>query len=107
MVFPLTVALLGSHLVLAAADQIPQFDIDVGCRTAYAADVEVFGQGGGQGCKKDEQNALKQLNKEWAQFSASDRRLCQQLASEMDEPSYMELLTCLEMQAQVREYHHN
>ena len=106
MLVSVSVLLVGSHIVLAAADQIPRFDIDVGCRAAAATDVEVFGRSSSQDCKQDEQNALKQLENGWAQFTASDRRLCGQLASETQEPSYVELLTCLEMQAEVRKSHH-
>ena len=98
MILPIVVALFGSHFVLTALDKIPHFDIDATCRVAAVADAEVLGQGGTQGCKDDEQNALAQLEKQWNQFPSSDRRQCQQLASETDEPSYVELLTCLEMQ---------
>lgn len=48
-------------------------------------------------CIRDEQAARDQLNKNWSRFSANARATC----SEPDSmsPSYVEVLTCLEMQS--------
>ncbi len=77
---------------------VPRFDIAHTCREArsYAgADKEVAYTG----CLKDEADAHDQLAQKWTQFKQADRRDCAaQGAAPM--PSYVELLTCLEMSAE-------
>jgi hypothetical protein len=48
-----------------------------------------------QNCVADEQGAQQQLAKEWAQFAKSDKASCTEEVSGF-EPSYVELLACLE-----------
>jgi hypothetical protein len=82
---------LGSQLIIAAADQVPQFDFMPSCRGgAVDADATVAN------CASDEKSAREQLAKEWAQFPAADKANCSQ-ATEHFAPSYVELLECLEM----------
>jgi hypothetical protein len=84
---------------LAMQDGVPHFNIERTCREArtYAgADKEVAYKG----CLKDETDAREQLAQKWTSFKAADRRDCvMQGAAPM--PSYVELLTCLEMSAEV------
>ncbi|MCI0599632.1 MAG: hypothetical protein L0Y50_00765 [Beijerinckiaceae bacterium] len=96
-------AILVSFLVspcLAYARQhgVPSFDIANTCREARGfatIDREVAYQG----CMKDENDAREQLVKKWSSFKPSDRGDCvMQGAAPM--PSYVELLTCLEMSAE-------
>ena len=80
-------------------DGVPHFNIERTCREArtYAgADKEVAYKG----CLKDEADAREQLAQKWTRFQQVDRRDCvMQGAAPM--PSYVELLTCLEMSAEV------
>ena len=48
-------------------------------------------------CLKSEQAARDQLKKQWANFPAAHRGLCTQTATMGGMPSYVALITCLEM----------
>ncbi|HMF06104.1 MAG TPA: hypothetical protein VKE72_03715 [Methylocella sp.] len=83
----------------AKPDGVPHFNMERTCREARAyagADKEVAYKG----CLKDEADAREQLTQKWTGFKQADRRDCvMQGAAPM--PSYVELLTCLEMSAEV------
>ncbi|MCI0466472.1 MAG: hypothetical protein L0Y57_05630 [Beijerinckiaceae bacterium] len=85
-------------LALAKQNGVPGFDVAKTCREARAyatIDREVAYQG----CMKDENDAREQLAKKWSSFKPADRSDCvMQGAAPM--PSYVELLTCLEMSAE-------
>jgi hypothetical protein len=86
--------LLGLQLV--AADQVPTFDVRPGCRaTVDTAEMSE------QSCLSDERTARDDLAKAWPGFSASDKAMCVDQTSGFD-PSYVELLTCLEMMRDAR-----
>ena len=48
-------------------------------------------------CNQDEETARAALGKVWAQYTTAQRRDCVQLTSLGGPPSYVEVLTCLEM----------
>jgi hypothetical protein len=103
LLVPLTVLPLAGSLVVAA-DRSPSFDVTPSCRAAAT-------MGGGAGrtidsCLKSEQSAHDQINQEWSQFSAIDRRQCVQNTTGGFEPTYTELLTCLEMARDARTRSH-
>src|ERR1041385_1367236 len=52
-------------------------------------------------CLKTEREARDQLAREWTNFPAADRTLCTQTATMGGAPSYVELITCLEMKRDV------
>jgi hypothetical protein len=85
--------------LLAMAEGVPRFNIERTCRGAGSftgADKEISYKG----CLKDEADAHDQLTQKWTRFTPADRRDCiAQGATPM--PSYVELLTCLEMSADV------
>jgi hypothetical protein len=95
MFMPLAAALLSSNLAMTVADQIPQLNVEPSCRAAAATNV-VRGRTM-ENCKKDEQTAREQIDRQWTQFTEIDKAQCVQLATMGGEPSYVELLTCLEM----------
>jgi hypothetical protein len=76
-----------------AADELPAFDIARNCNeeTAGAA------IGGPASCTKDETDAKNQLAQRWSSYSASQKKQCVGESSIGGEKSYVELLTCLEM----------
>ena len=87
-------AALLSSVMLAAADRVPNFNIEPICREvagrAYAPHYK-------ETCLRKEREAQEQLKQKWATFRASDRSYCTKLASLGDVPSYVELLTCLDV----------
>jgi hypothetical protein len=90
----LAVLLLSSQIALAA-DPVPKFDIGPSCRSAGAA--AVLATRDTAACERDEITARDTLEKEWSQFTPSDQRRCVGLSTLGGDPSYVELLTCLEM----------
>ncbi|MGH6727880.1 MAG: hypothetical protein ACREB8_15260 [Pseudolabrys sp.] len=88
------IMLASSHLVLAAA-QVPQLNIDPGCHEAATAAIS---PGRNEDvCKRDENDARGKLEQEWAQFTRSQKTHCTTLSRLGGYPSYVELLTCLEI----------
>jgi len=99
--FILIVALVAAALSCApdlasAADSVPKFDIARECQS----------EGGSKAvqekCAEDEAAARDQVQPLWAQSSAADKRTCVGETSVDGTPSYVELLTCLEMARDVK-----
>jgi hypothetical protein len=97
---PLPVLLLSSQIALAAADPVPKFDIGPSCRSA--GETAVMGRSAAS-CERDENNARATLEKEWSQFTPADQVRCVRFVTVGGGPSYVELLTCLEMAKQEKE----
>ena len=94
---PLFVA---SQLLITVADPVPQLNVRTSCSAAN--------RGGGatqdmNNCLQEEQQARVQLVKDWSQYAAADRSGCVQLSTMGGSPSYVELLTCLEMAKAAKE----
>ena len=97
----LSVILLSSQTVLAA-DQVPKLDTGRSCHSAGAA--AGMATRDAAACEHDENNARAALEKEWSQFTLSDKAHCVRLGTLGGSPSYVELLTCLEMAKAVKEH---
>ncbi len=94
--------LLVSPIVADAVERVPEFDIDPTCRALQSADIAGAGGRNVEICRKTELRARDQLERQWAQFAAADRRRCIDLSSMGGLPSYVELITCLEIARDVR-----
>ncbi|HET6378584.1 MAG TPA: hypothetical protein VFG05_09815 [Methylocella sp.] len=94
-------AMIAAHEVLAAPKQaeVPKYDIAKTCRAAgaYAGSNKDLAY---KGCVRDESDARAELIRKWTQFNAQDRADCIAQGAE-PMPSYVELLTCLEISAEV------
>ena len=88
----LPIVLTASHLVLAAAS-IPKFDLERTCRPAAAA--AVLPGRDSAACERDERDAR-------ARYNAAQKSQCAGFAALDRAPSYVELLTCLEMAKQAQ-----
>jgi hypothetical protein len=87
-------AALLSSVILTGADRVPNFNIEPICReVAGRADAPHYQEI----CLRKEREAQEQLRQKWATFRASTRSYCTQLASLGGVPSYVELLTCLDV----------
>jgi hypothetical protein len=93
------IVLTATQIVLAA-DSVPKFDVERTCRAA-----EVTGLPGrdSAACQRDEQDARSKLEKDWSQYGAAQRNECDGLVTKGGAPSYVELLTCLELAKQAKE----
>jgi hypothetical protein len=78
---------------LFVADSIPEFKIE-SCR---AAEESGSAARNAQACFQDEQNAKDTLQKNWSRYDSTQKGHCQRLMKAGGKPSYVELLTCVEM----------
>jgi hypothetical protein len=78
-----------------AADGVPKLDVAQSCREAQAfgGDDKNLAY---KGCMQDEKEARELLAKKWSGFKPADRRDCV-AQGRAPMPSYVEILTCLEM----------
>jgi hypothetical protein len=106
MMLPLAALAVTSQLVIAVADTVPELNVERSCR-AQASRTNPLGSGalGGtaEDCLRSEQAARDKLRTEWSQFSTAVRQRCTSTSTMGGEPSYVELLTCLEITKQARE----
>ncbi|MBV8568590.1 MAG: hypothetical protein JO273_24375 [Methylobacteriaceae bacterium] len=91
--------MLPSVLVfLAFASTVPTFNLANSCRAAgFGASAEDRVKAH-ESCMQEEQAALKQLRLVWGRISGSVRQSCAGQSLEIA-PSYVELLTCVEMRS--------
>jgi hypothetical protein len=106
MLISFSTLVLASHLIVTVADDVPNFNIERGCKidSASAFDPNAGLSATIKRCADDEQEAKNQLQTVWSQSASSDKKLC--LGQTTDDastpPSYVELLTCLQGQQLVR-----
>ena len=91
MLLHLPIVILAAFSPVAVSDDVPKLDIVRECRFEGGATVEP------DRCSNDEDAALRELEKAWAQFAVADKRNCIVAATIGGFASYVELLTCLEM----------
>jgi hypothetical protein len=93
LVFALTLASLWAGAT--AAQQLPRFNIETTCRTAQALTAE--DRDPVQGCMRDEAEAERQLQTVWTSAAAAHREACEAETRVEGFPSYVDVLTCLQM----------
>jgi len=84
----------------AGAGGPPELDVRLSCRAADRALVYAGTdkpRADAQACLDDERTARDALAKAWASFSPIDRTQCVGMNRTGGPPSYVELLTCLEV----------
>src|SRR5262245_8295819 len=96
----LPIILTASQIVLVA-DTVPRFNLDQTCRAAGEVSTSL-GRSPGD-CKRDEEDAHGKLQQDWTQYTSEQRTGCVRFSSLGSAPSYVELLTCLEMAKQAKE----
>ena len=96
----LPIFLTASHITLAAVS-VPKFDVEQTCRAAVIG-ADAPGHASAD-CQREEKDARSKLEKDWGQYSAAQRSQCDGLVTTGGAPSYVELLTCLEMAKQAKE----
>lgn len=86
---------LSTGLFVPVADGPPRFDVVNTCR-----DVGRSSMGVGrtpQACQDDENQARATLEQRWSAYPAQSRNTCVESAQLGGPPSYVQVLTCLEM----------
>jgi hypothetical protein len=89
--------ILSSQLVGAVADRVPNFDIARSCKLDIAATAGLTVDQSMKSCMHDERQARQQLARQWSKFPAPRRASCTEDESIGGTPSYVSLLTCLQM----------
>ena len=93
-IFPIIVS---TQLVVAVADRVPAFDIARSCKLDVAATAGLSVDQSAKSCVNDENKARRQLTSRWSKFSAASKAQCIPLEGIGGDPSYVSLLTCLQM----------
>ncbi|HEY9454962.1 MAG TPA: hypothetical protein VIR82_19975 [Bradyrhizobium sp.] len=88
---------MSSQLVVAVADGVPNFDIARSCKLDVAATTGLSVDESMKSCVNDERRAKQQLAGQWSKFPAPSRASCTSQESIGGTPSYVSLLTCLQM----------
>jgi hypothetical protein len=86
----------GAQLTLVS-ERVPQLNYEPSCRAAMHATTGASSTRTESACLSDEKAAKSKLHQEWGQFSASQKGHCIRLLNAGGSPSYVELLTCVEM----------
>jgi hypothetical protein len=95
MLVPFVALTIVAQLAAAAAEPVPDFDVEPTCRAAERAAPSMHEDMAG--CIAQERSARAELASKWSHFRPADRDRCIGLARVAPEPSYVELLTCLEI----------
>ena len=95
-------ATMAGGLALAAVDGVPRFNVEPSCRAAaqQAASADYITV-----CRNSEQRAHDEIARQWPQLNAADKAQCVPAAAAGGNPTYTELLTCLEMARDIRKLH--
>jgi hypothetical protein len=95
-------AAYGAHNRVNPTNGVPDFNIHAACRALAqipeARTDETDQADATRHCLDEELEARGQLQKEWSQFTSSERKACVGVSQQGEvDPVYSELLTCLEM----------
>jgi hypothetical protein len=82
-------------LIVALASAVPTYDVEKSCQAASEATQDDSGY---KGCLDDEKVAKERVAKEWSNYSATTRQECTANQGDDEGNSYVELMTCFEMQ---------
>lgn len=91
--FAIALFLLGTPAL--AADRLPRLDIQSTCNAAVP--LVQGDRAPKEACMKDETEAQGELEKQWASYPVALRGKCVGEATVGSYPSYVELLTCLQI----------
>ena len=90
MFIPFPAILVSIASIINVADQVPKFDLRSICE-------------GNEACVRGETAARNQLAEQWSQFPAAERARCVRLTTSSKMPSYVQVITCIEMARSARQ----
>jgi hypothetical protein len=91
----LPVILTATHLALTT-QAVPHLNIEPSCRAAAEASARHDTRNVSV-CLQDERRARAKLKRQWRTFTGAEQQRCVDLTRLGGPPSYVELLTCLQM----------
>jgi hypothetical protein len=101
MPIPFAALAVSAVLLVTAADGVPNFDARKGCQAGADSGVDI--QPNVDQCVASEMEARNSLVQQWKNFRASDKTSCADETSKGGPPSYIEILTCMEIARDARE----
>ncbi len=101
MFHPLSAIVLAAPLIFLTSSVVladpPKWDVEKSCRSSFTADAGGADRQRVSSCVSDEKSCRRYDRKDWASYPGPDREHCQQLATLGGTPSYVEMLTCLQI----------
>ena len=96
---PGALALLACLTAPAYADSVPDLDIDKTCASASRVDIgsTATEEETRNGCIRSEREAKKEAERRWGDYSAAAKSQCRSQFKAGGYPSYVEMVTCLEL----------
>ncbi len=98
---PIVPGTLAVLLALAAgpalADSVPNLDVEKTCKSAQVADTSVSDRASYDGCLRSERDAKRQAEQHWSSYTSASKRQCEAQFKAGGYPSYVEMVTCLEL----------
>jgi hypothetical protein len=96
--------LLSLQVAASFADNPPKLDVDTTCNAAYRFAISGSRDKDKEACLDDEHAAEDTVGKNWSKFSADDKTTCIGMVKTGGPASYVELLSCLEIMRDAKEY---
>lgn len=93
----LSLLLDGSLPVSARAGRLPNLDVRAVCTLERNASSDPEDRASYRGCLTDEYAARRTVMRRWWTFGATERRACREESRIGARPSYVSLLTCLQL----------
>jgi len=81
----------------ARADTVPSLDVESTCKSAQVANTSISDQANYDGCLRSEREAKRQAQDHWGSYSPAAKRQCENQFKAGGYPSYVEMVTCLEL----------
>ena len=97
----IAIAVLLLGLPAAAADSPPKLDVSTSCNAAARGAISAGRDK--ESCLADERTAEDTLNQNWSKYSGADKTQCVGNVKTGGPPSYVELLSCLEIMRDAKE----
>jgi hypothetical protein len=95
------VLLLGLPAAVALADGPPKLEVSASCNAAARGAISAGRDK--ESCLADERTAEETLTQSWSKYSATDKTQCIGNVKTGGPPSYVELLSCLEVMRDAKE----
>jgi hypothetical protein len=87
--------MVGGHLMIQVVDNVPVLNFQPLCREAASGNLGIKEEF--ETCAQQEGEARDALAKQWSEFNAADRARCVRASTTNGSASYVEVLTCLEL----------
>ena len=92
-----TLALLALGSGSAWADTVPNLDVETTCKSAQVANTSISDKANYDGCLRSEREAKREAESHWGSYTNAAKRQCESQFKAGGYPSYVEMVTCLEL----------